>query len=247
MGMGIKQENLDKPAAQFQYVISDQICDLVGGKASLVLKAWVLRSEVQAYSVLLSGHLSDLDQFEDCGSGSVGSLPAVRLFEEAFDEGVLFSCSRGSSPSHRVFYYKMLETDVLCSVSPLEAVMCFQASYGDLSSGDELIRYLRRVNQIFPLFRETTLPPREASLSDYSLLSPQLFQLLVALVPSGEYNTSSSSTSNHYLRLSVRLSAMELMQFLSPGVIPFLSPEDSLVKKCHCHRSRPLCMLVCFK
>ncbi|CAN6811683.1 unnamed protein product [Brassica oleracea] len=94
----------------------------------------------------------------------------------------------------------MLETDVLCSVSPLEAVMCFQASYGDLSSGGKLIRYLRRVNQIFPLFRETTLPPREASLSDYSILSPQLFRLLVALVP--EYNTSSSSTSNHYLRLS---------------------------------------------
>ncbi|CAN7011634.1 unnamed protein product [Brassica rapa subsp. trilocularis] len=38
--------------------------------------------------------------------------------------------SRGSSPLHRVFYYKMLETDGLCSVSPLEAVMCFQASYG---------------------------------------------------------------------------------------------------------------------
>lgn len=42
----------------------------------------------------------------------------------------LFSFSRGSSPLHRVFYYKMLETDGLCSVSPLEAVMCFQASYG---------------------------------------------------------------------------------------------------------------------
>lgn len=48
---------------------------------ALVLKAWVWRSEVQAHGVLLSGHLSDLDQFEDCGSGSVGSLPAVRLFE----------------------------------------------------------------------------------------------------------------------------------------------------------------------
>jgi len=50
-----------------------------------------------------------------------------------------------------------------------------------------------------------------------------------------------------FLLVWYRLSAMELMQFLSPGVIPFLSPEDNLVKKCHCHRSRPLCMLVCFK
>ncbi|KAF3542390.1 hypothetical protein DY000_02004712 [Brassica cretica] len=182
------------------------------GKASLVLKAWVWRSEVQAHSVLLSGHLSDLDQFEDCGSGSVGSLPAVRLFEGSLLPFSLFAfMDRGSSPSHRVFYYKMLETDVLCSVSPLEAVMRFQASYGGnltrFSSESRII--LGRCGR--------------------------------------EYNTSSSSTSNHYLRLSVRLSAMELMQFLSPGVIPFLSPEDNLVKKCHCHRSRPLCMLVCFK